>query len=268
MKAKISIFIPVRNGAKFIEETIRSILNQTFDQWQLIIKDNCSTDHTKEVVQKFISDPRIIWIERDRNIGAAGNFNSCLIDIPTKYYMILSHDDYLLSATALEKAYKIFEMNPDIPKVHCDMVFVDEQSKSMLTRSFKRNGRVSSDEIARKSIISVRNLYGIPLLIRASAVRNISYDSAFPCTADIDFSIAVGKGCDIFHIPEALIALRIHKNNLTHTRYDTIYQELKSCAVKNKIFISKLDKLLMFLNDYLQRLQKKIFFLYLNYIRV
>ena len=267
MNKKISIFIPVRNGAQFIEETIRSVLMQNFNEWRLVIRDNCSTDNTKEVVKKFLSDPRVTWEERDHDIGMTGNFNSCLIDIPTEYYMFLSHDDYLLSSKAFEKAYGILESNPDIPKVHCDMMFVDESSKAITPRKFKRSGRIASDEIARKSIISIRNLYGLPLLVRASAARNMSYDSALHCTCDIDIAISMGKGHEIFHIPEPLIALRMHKNNSTHTVYNNLYDELRRCAIKQNIPISKKDALFMRANNYWQIFQKKIFFLYLNHFR-
>lgn len=267
MNQKISIFIPVRNGSKFIEETIRSILRQSFKQWRLVIRDNCSTDNTKEIVRPFLSDPRISWEERDQDIGMIGNFNSCLIDIPTEYYMFLSHDDYLLSIKALEKAYEILESNPDVPKVHCDMIFVDEKSKTIAPRRFKRSGRIPSDKIARKSIIAVRNLYGLPLLVRTSTARGNFYDPEFQCTCDIDFAIAMGKGKAIYHIPECLIALRMHKNNLTHTVYNSIYDELKRCAVKQKIPLSKREAFFMNANNYWQILQKKIFFMYLNHLR-
>ncbi|MBF0102932.1 MAG: glycosyltransferase [Desulfobacterales bacterium] len=265
MNSEITVFIPVRNGAEFIGKTIESVLMQSFSNWQLIIKDNCSSDKTKDIVAKFIGDPRILWMERDQNIGAEGNFNSCLTDIPTKYYMILSHDDYLFSTQALEKAYNILETHPDIPKVHCDMMFVDEYSQSIAPRRFRRSGRVSSDNIAKKSILSVRNMYGIPLLIRANAVNEHRYQ--FYYASDIDFSVGIGKGMDIYHIPEILIALRIHKNNNTQRKYDSIAPELRLIAEKNRIHLTKWDHVVMVFNDYLQRIQKKIFFLYLAHFR-
>lgn len=267
MNPEITVFIPVRNGADFIGQTIESVLMQSFNNWQLIIKDNCSSDNTKDIVTRFTGDPRILLMERDRDIGAFGNFNSCLTDIPTKYYMILSHDDYLFSNQSLEKAYSILEACLDITKVHCDMMFVDERGQSIAPRRFGRSGRVSSDDIAKKSILSVRNMYGIPLLIRSKAANDHRYDTAFFHTADIDFSVAFGKGIEIYHIPEILIALRIHENNKTHKKYDTIAPELRQIAEKNRIHLTKWDSGVMVFNDYFQRLQKKIFFLYLTHVR-
>lgn len=267
MNSEITVFIPVRNGAEFIGQTIESILMQSFCNWQLIVKDNCSSDNTKDIVAKYLCDSRISWMARDQDIGALGNYNSCLMNIPTKYYMILSHDDYLFSNQSLEKAYSILEAYPNIPKVHCDMMFVDELSQSIAPRRFRRSGLVPSDDIAIKSILSVRNMYGIPLLIRASIVNGHRYDTAFPYSGDIDFSVAIGKGMEIYHIPEILIALRLHGNNITHKKYDSIAPELRLCAEKNRIHLTKRDRGVMVFNDYLQKLQKKIFFLYLTRFR-
>lgn len=257
---KISIYIPVRNGSDFIEETIRSILAQTFQDWRLVIKDNISTDYTRRIVEKYLHDPRIEWMQHPENIGSVGNYNSCLLDIPTKYYLILSHDDYLRDETALEKAYAVMETHPDIVKVHCDMLFVDGESRPIFPRRFRRAGRIKNDAVARASILTTRNLFGIPLLIRSDAVGGVRYDPALYHTSDVDFSIALGRGRDMYHIPEQLIALRIHKSNNTHRRYDTISRELAVSAQKNDIALSGLDRLVMWCSDRWQRLQKFIFF--------
>jgi glycosyltransferase involved in cell wall biosynthesis len=265
MHRTITVFIPVKNGADFLEETIRSVQTQTFQDWRLVIKDNCSTDNTPLIVQKYLDDPRIVFESRDSDIGSLGNYNSCLDDISSPYYLILSHDDYLHDSRALEKAYVVMEQHPDVVKVHCDMLFVDEHSAPIVPRRFRRQGCLSSDDVAKKSILMTRNLYGIPLLVRSNIVGQIRYDQELYHTADIDFSIAVGRGKKIFHIPEVLIALRIHRNNTTHRRYNTISDELKISARNNGIILSPLDHVVMLLSDVLQRIQKCIFFKYLSF---
>jgi glycosyltransferase involved in cell wall biosynthesis len=267
MDTDITIFIPVRNGSDFIARTIQSIIHQTYQSWNLIIKDNSSTDNTKAIVSTFLSDLRIRWIERDHDVGSIGNYNSCLKDIPTRYYLILSHDDYLFSPVALEKARGILQVCPDIPKVHCDMMFVDDKSRPIAPKRFGRDGVVDSDIIARKSIVSLRNLYGIPLLIRSAAVNGHQYDTAYPHACDIDFSIAVGKGSCIYHIPEILIAIRFHRHNHTHGKFNTIAPELKLSAEKNRIKLTKFELLLMVFSDLFQNAAKRLFFIYLFHFR-
>lgn len=266
MRQTVTIFIPVKNGSDFIEETIQSIQTQTFRNWRLVIKDNCSTDNTRDIVAKYLNDPRISLEARESDVGALQNYNSCLDeDIPTPYYLILSHDDYLLDASALEKAVAIMENNPDVVKIHCDMAFVDGRSKTIACRRFGRNGRIASDQIAKRCILMTRNLFGIPLLIRSDCIGSIRYSEELYYTSDIDFSIALGRGKIIYHIPETFIALRIHQNNNTHRQFNTISQELAVSAAKHNIALSPLDRIVMFGSDHLQRLQKSLFFLYLKF---
>lgn len=265
---EISILVPVRNGANFIEDVIKSVISQTFTDWTLIVKDNCSSDDTREIVRRYAGDdPRIVLLERDRDVGPCENYNSCVREVKTRYYLALSHDDYLYSPEALEKAYNILELHPSVPKVHSDMMFVDENSLPIMPRHFRRQGLVDSDLIGKNSIVTVRNLYGIPLLIRSETVRGHQYDQALPYTSDIDFSLSVGKGMQIYHIPEILIALRIHQHNATHGRFDQIAKELRLSARKHRVELSASDRLMMIGNDYYQRLAKHLFYFYLTYFR-
>lgn len=265
--ADISIYIPVRNGANFITSAIESVINQTIPNWRLIIKDNCSSDNTREIVRPYTADPRVVLIERDHDVGMYENGCSCERDVDTKYYLLLMHDDYLFSRAALEKAYRVLEENPDVPKVHCDEMFVDDNSRHIMARRFGRHGLVDSDLIARQSIVTVRNQYGMPLLIRSNARRNYQYDQAFPYTGDVDYSIAVGKGLRIYYIPEIMIAIRFHRHNATHSRFDQYAKELRLCAKKNLIKLSVKERLLMICYDLYQRLAKRIFYFYLFHLR-
>ena len=69
--------IPVFNGENFISDCISSVLEQTFNDFELIIIDNCSEDNTCAIVNSF-SDSRINLIINDRNIGSIANFNKCI----------------------------------------------------------------------------------------------------------------------------------------------------------------------------------------------
>jgi len=137
---------------------------------------------------------------------------------------------------------------------------VDGDSKPIFPRRFRRAGRIKNDAVARASILTTRNLFGIPLLIRSDAVGDVRYDPDLYHTSDVDFSIALGRGRDMYHISEQLIALRIHKSNNTHRCYNTISRELAVSAKKNDIGLSGQDRLVMWCSDRWQRLQKFVFF--------
>ena len=95
IKPKVSIGMPVRNGAKTIEKAINSILAQTFKDFELIISDNASDDETANICQRFANkDARIYYIRQIKNIGLYGNFNFLLSNAKGKYFMWAAHDDW------------------------------------------------------------------------------------------------------------------------------------------------------------------------------
>lgn len=97
----VSIIMPSYNTASFIEETIQSVLNQTYTNWELIIVDDCSTDNTDIVVGK-IKDPRIRYIKNEKNSGAAVSRNRALREANGRWVAFLDSDD-LWKPEKLEK---------------------------------------------------------------------------------------------------------------------------------------------------------------------
>lgn len=74
---RLTIALPVYNGARFLAQTVRSVLQQTFTDFELIIGDNASTDETGEIARQLAAgDPRIRYVRNERNLGLAGNYNA------------------------------------------------------------------------------------------------------------------------------------------------------------------------------------------------
>lgn len=265
--AEITIFIPVYNGENFIERAIKSVLDQTFCKFILVVSDNCSTDKTRDIVKQYFIDDRVHLVARQENVGMIENFNGCLENISTKYYMTLSHDDYLCRNNALQIAYEVLQSNEDIPVAYCETMLVDTDGRVVMKRSFGFSGRVENDEIAKKALIAGRNIFGVPLLIRADAVGATRYSTDFANTADIDFSMALGKGRKIYFVPKPLIAIRFHASNETHRTFSSLKAELLEIAKKHRVRLSSCDHILMNVNDVLVRLKKQLFFYYLDKVR-
>lgn len=267
LMAKITVFIPVRNGAQFIERAIDSVLSQTYQDFRLVILDNCSTDETRSLVGRYLPDNRIFLLERTCDVGMLGNFNDCLDRVATKYYMILCHDDFLCDNKALGIGCRALDEHPAVPAVYCETLFVDERDKPIANRSFGFTGLVENNFIAKKSVVACRNVYGVPLLIRTSALQDNRYDGAFPNSGDIDFSIAIGKGKNVYYVNDALIAIRFHKVNNTSRIYNSLLQEFLKIAEKHHIKLRACDEIRMKINDFIVCFKKTIFFIYLDKIR-
>ena len=111
--AAVSIGMPVYNGEKDLRRVLDSLLNQTFEDFDLIISDNASTDATKEICLEYADkDKRIRYIRQTKNLGAASNFRYVLNEAHGKYFMWAAADD-VRSLEFLELNYTFLENNID-----------------------------------------------------------------------------------------------------------------------------------------------------------
>lgn len=91
----ISIGMPVFNGAEHLQEALDSLIRQTFTNFELIISDNCSTDRTAEIVQRYAdADPRIRSVRQQENIGGLPNFRFVLEAARAEFFMWAAYDDW------------------------------------------------------------------------------------------------------------------------------------------------------------------------------
>jgi glycosyltransferase involved in cell wall biosynthesis len=93
----VSIGLPVFNGANYLDEAIRSVVAQTYDDLELVVCDNASTDRTAEICHDHAADDRRIRVFRNHeNLGAAFNYNRAFAESRGRYFKWLAHDDRLL----------------------------------------------------------------------------------------------------------------------------------------------------------------------------
>lgn len=110
MNDLVSIVMPSYNTGQFIAESIKSVLAQTYTNWELIIVDDCSDDNTDYVVETFLTDSRIRYIKNERNSGAAVSRNRALREAKGKWIAFLDSDDLWMSSK-LKKQISFMEEN-------------------------------------------------------------------------------------------------------------------------------------------------------------
>ena len=110
MKDLVSIIMPSYNTAKYIADSINSVINQTYKNWELIIVDDCSNDNTDEIVSEFLKDKRIKYFKNEKNSGAAISRNKALREAKGRWIAFLDSDD-LWVPEKLEKQIKFMEEN-------------------------------------------------------------------------------------------------------------------------------------------------------------
>lgn len=107
----ISIITPSHNSAQFISETIKSVLNQSFSDWDMIIVDDCSNDNSVEVIRSYVEqDSRIRLIQLSKNSGAAVARNTAIEAAQGRYIAFLDSDDLWLP-NKLEKQLAFMQSN-------------------------------------------------------------------------------------------------------------------------------------------------------------
>lgn len=111
---KVSIGMPVFNGGPYLEAAIKSLLMQEYQDFELIIGDNCSQDYTERLVLKYMEiDPRIKYYRHSKNMGGLYNFEFVKNKAKGEYFMWAAHDDYWCS-NHIKNAVKVLDDNGDI----------------------------------------------------------------------------------------------------------------------------------------------------------
>lgn len=106
----VSIIMPSYNTAEYIGKAIESVQNQTYENWELIIIDDCSSDNTDEIMQQYIRDSRVYYLKNEKNSGAAVSRNKAIKLAKGKWIAFLDSDD-LWNPEKLEKQINFMKRN-------------------------------------------------------------------------------------------------------------------------------------------------------------
>lgn len=130
-KPKVSIGLPVYNGANFLEEALNSLIAQTYTDFEIIISDNASTDVTQEICRAFAArDQRIKYHRSEINRGAAWNFNNTFNLSQGKYFKWAAHDD-IHHLEFLSKCVDFLDRNESVVLCFSRIVFIDEYNNEL-----------------------------------------------------------------------------------------------------------------------------------------
>ena len=136
--------MPTYNCGKYIVETINSVINQTYENWELIISDDCSTDNTTEIIKPFLVDKRIKYCKFSENKGAAAARNNSMKLAKGKYMAFLDSDD-LWYEDKLEK--QINFMNENNYNFTCTAYEQIDESGKLLNKQIKTKTRANYNRI-------------------------------------------------------------------------------------------------------------------------
>jgi len=116
---RLTIGLPVYNGENYLSESLEALLGQTYEDFELVISDNASTDSTPEICQRYMrEDDRIRYIRQERNIGLIPNENFTIRQARTELFKLASHDD-LYARDLLKRCVEALDSRPEAVVAHC-----------------------------------------------------------------------------------------------------------------------------------------------------
>lgn len=211
----VSIIMPSWNTGQFIAESIQSVLNQTYSNWELLIVDDCSNDNTDDIVLSF-TDQRIKYLKNEKNCGAALARNRAIKEAQGEWIAFLDSDDLWVSEK-LEKQIEFMKKNEYIFSYH-EYVKIDEESKPL-------NIYVSGPKVVTK-----RKMYhyGYPgcltFMYNTKAIGLIQIKD-IKKNNDYAILLKLCKKANCYLLKENLAKYRIRKKSISH---DKLSKKLRS----------------------------------------
>jgi glycosyltransferase involved in cell wall biosynthesis len=213
---KVSVLIPCYNHEKYVSEAIESILNQTYQNFEIVITDDGSDDDTFDRGKEF-NDSRIKTFRFDENRGAVAAVKNCFDNACGEYIAILSSDDVFL-AEKLEKQVKILENQSEIGAVFSLAQIIDKMGNDFVDEShyyyriFFQPNRTRFEWL-HDFFYEGNCLCHSSVLVRRSCYDEIGfYDYRLTQSPDIDFWIRLCLRYEIYVIQENLVKFRVMSN--------------------------------------------------------
>jgi len=196
----VSIITPSFNQARYLEQTIQSVLGQDHPRIEYIIVDGASTDGSVEIIKKYAD--KLAWWMSEKDSGQADAINKGLAHATGEIVAWLNSDDYYLPG-AVSSAMRIFQENPEATLVYGDMLAVDEDGKLFNTLRYK--------QLSLQDLLCFQIIGQPAIFFRRSVVEKAGMlDPAFHFLLDHHLWIRIAQHGKILHVPQAWAAARYH----------------------------------------------------------
>lgn len=267
---RVSIVLPVYNGEHYLRESLDSIVQQSFTDWELIIVNDCSTDSTSEIVKEYLEkDTRIKVINNIKNEKLPKSLNIGFKNAKGKY-LTWTSDDNRYRENALQKMYDILSRDSSVGLVYACMMNIDKYGNELGTKKM-----VEEEELLFGNIIGACFMY------KREVMESIGeYNTELFGAEDYDYWLRIAEKYQVVSIDDVLYDYRRHEESLSSTKKELIKKQV--CKIKKKNIISWIEKnkenkeiLCRLFFDYLQKVGKddnvfksiEIYFPYMRFFK-
>jgi glycosyltransferase involved in cell wall biosynthesis len=212
---RISVLMPVRNGMPYLPAAVQSILDQSMQDWELVVVDNGSSDGSAEFVARLQEEDGRVRLYRNEKVGVSHSLNFGLDYCVAPWLARMDADDVSLP-DRLERQLAFVEANPDVPAVSCWAYYINAESQ--------RVARAPNDLSTREDFRRYRerkDLIEVPhpgAFIRRDVLERIGrYRPEFEPAEDVDLWSRLSEQGYVLAIPEFLIEYRLHAGSVVNS---------------------------------------------------
>ena len=248
----VSIIMNCHNGETFLKQSIDSIINQSFKNWELIFFDNVSDDNSLEIVDSF-NDKRIKVFKSEKFINLYHARNEAIQKAKGKYICFLDTDDYW-ERNKIEEQVNFLENNSNFEMVYSNFYTIKKDNTKYIQNNYNLpEGKIVKDLLKKYSI-------GIlTACIKKKIFENILFDEKTNIIGDFDFFVKLSCDYNIGCIQKPLAFYRDHENNLSKKKLGVYINELNYWIKNNNKRYKKLGISLINIKILLLKLRLKNF---------
>ena len=224
----VSIILNCYNSAKFLKKSIKSVIFQSYKNWELIIFDNCSSDNTKSEILKFKKNKKIKYFRSKKFYSLYNARNLAIKKTKGSLISFLDADDWW-SKNKLKKQVEFLELNKEYNIVYSNLYLFNEKKSKISLFSKKKlyNGKIT------QLLLDDFKMPILTTMLRKKIFYKYSFDKTYNIIGDFDLFVRLSLKEKIFSIQEPLAFYRIHYSNMTTKKIDLHISELEKWFFKN-----------------------------------
>ncbi len=203
----ITVFMAVYNGSAYLRESIDSILNQTFKDFELLIINDGSTDNSVDIINSY-NDPRIRFLNNSKNEGLVYTRNRGIDEASGEYFAILDCDD-IAPLNRLELQYDFMESKRSYAMCGGHSIYINSKGEPT---GYKLTLPL---ENLNAHMLFLNVFVNSTLMIRTSVIKELGGYKNYAPAEDFELSLRIAEKYKVANLDEVLVKYRIHQNNIS-----------------------------------------------------
>jgi glycosyltransferase involved in cell wall biosynthesis len=230
----VSIIMNCRNGEKYLKKSLKSVISQTYSNWELIFFDNCSKDRSKKILKEF-KDKRIKYFKSKKILKLYEARNAAISKSKGKFITFLDTDDWWINSK-LSKQIKIMLRNKKINIIYSNL-YIFNQKKNF---SFLYFNKIMPSGKITQFLLNDYKIAILTIMLKKKIFKDNHFNKNYNIIGDLDFFINLSLREKFYCMQEPLAYYRQHNENFSK-KIDIFTKELDHWSKKNFKKFTKLN---------------------------